>query len=89
MAAVWPAGPLPMITSLLCIFLAPAVALPCMDPAVDASPAVVVFFWFTDAATAKGKEIEDRKVRALARRKVDENSLAVLCLSGVVWSKSG
>lgn len=91
MAAVWPAGPLPIMTSLLCIFLTPTLALLVYVagcPVVFASPAVAAeFFCFVrEAAAARGRLIEARRVVALARRKVEENSLAVRCFLSGVWS---
>lgn len=77
MAAVWPAGPEPIIASFECM---PRF---CMWVASGARPPVAaeaVFFWLKATAAAEtGSEIEDLRGKEDARRKkAEENTLAVV-----------
>lgn len=78
MAAVCPAGPEPIITSLECILLAP-MPVPLRGEVAEARPGAACL-WCKVAAAAIGKLREDRKGEKRVRRNAEANTLIdVLC----------
>jgi hypothetical protein len=65
-----------MITNLLCMLRVPPGALYKLEERVEI-PGFVEDGWLKAAATATGRPAEERRVAVVARRKAEENSLAI------------
>lgn len=87
MAAVWPAGPEPMITNLECILR--ECVLEVTDRFEEESPAAGDARWLCMAAAATGREKKEKKREEDARRSVEANSLAVGAGLGVDRGRAG
>jgi hypothetical protein len=78
MAAVWPAGPDPIMTSFECILRVWVLRFALLrEKGTELKPLDGIFFWFNDAAAANGRDIDERRGVRRVLRKAEANSLAV------------
>lgn len=88
MAAVWAAGPEPMMTTLECAILLAKRGVETLNGAEEiwedtvAGPAGVVRCWNDVAAATESPTVERTEEEAV-RRKIEENSLVVLAGEGL------